>query len=43
MLGRISQGDDIVYAGNDLAACVEFALGVAAADCGNVTEHLGID
>lgn len=42
MLGRVSQRDDIVYARDNLAACVEFALCVAAADCRHATEDVWI-
>lgn len=42
MFCRVSQGDNIVYSGDDFAACVEFPLGVAAADSGHATEHFGI-
>lgn len=42
MLGWVSQGDDIVYSGDDFAACVELALGVAAADCRYASEDFWI-
>lgn len=38
----VSKGDNIIYAWDDLAACVEFPLGVAAADRRHATEHFGI-